>query len=94
MPRTLTKITEELRALLEGRPKWQHDGIDRYESWWLGDEENPTATVNPEWGPTRRSSGTSKPSYWTASIGTKDLGRFPNIGDAKKAVEAALSSAE
>lgn len=69
--------------------KWQHDGIDAVESWWLGpdgcDSDAAIATVDPWWGPTR-GHGQGRPDKWVArdAAGAR-IGEFRTIREAKKA---------
>jgi hypothetical protein len=68
--------------------KWQHDGVDRYEMWWLGEEVSPIASVHPQWGVTR-GTGIGKPDDWLVIVGDKRA-RAATIGEAKKLALAML----
>jgi hypothetical protein len=71
--------------------KWQRDGIDRHETWWLGDEEAPIAQVHPEWGPTR-GTGIGRPDYWIVLVGDKRA-RTETAAEGKKLALAMLKDA-
>lgn len=88
-------VLTEMQDLIKetaNKLKWGHDGIDTYETWWLGDEDNPAAIVSPEYNETRRISGGAKPDRWKVMIGGKSVGEWPKLGDAKKAAERHIST--
>lgn len=87
MAKTPAQLDTEIAATLRSK-KWQHDGVDRYETWWLGDEESPSAVVAPEWGITR-GHGIGKPDHWIAIVRDKRV-KEPTISQAKKRAEAML----
>lgn len=69
MAKTAAQLDAEIAAALR-IGKWQRDGIDRHETWWLGDESDPIAQVHPVWGPTR-GTGVGRPDYWEVVVGTR-----------------------
>ena len=85
--KTPTQLDTEIATALRAK-KWQHAGGDRYESWWLGDEDAPIAEVHPMWNATR-GHGIGKPDYWIAVVRDKRV-EEPTISQAKKRAEAML----
>lgn len=72
--------------------RWNHDGIDTHETWWLGDEESPLATVSPEWNETR-TIGRGKPDRWIARDATGNkIGEANSRREACGIIEAAKES--
>ncbi len=71
--------------------KWQHDGVDAAETWWLGpdgcDSSEALATVSPSWGVTR-AHGQGRPDEWVARDASgKRIGKFKTRREAAKAAE-------
>ena len=87
MAKTPAQLDTEIATTLRSK-KWQHEGIDRYETWWLGDQESPTAEVHPMWRETR-GHGIGKPDHWIAVVREKRV-EEPSISQAKKRAEAML----
>ena len=69
MTKTAAQLDADIAETLRAK-KWQRDGMDRHETWWLGDEQAPIAQVHPEWGPTR-GTGIGRPDYWIVVVGDK-----------------------
>jgi hypothetical protein len=88
--KTPSQLDAEIAEILRAR-KWQRDGLDRYETWWLGDEESPIAQVHPNWGITR-AAGQGKPDDWTVVVGDKRVRAATAAEGKKKALELLRSS--
>ena len=81
MAKTSAQLDAEIAEALRPR-KWHREGIDRHESWWLGDEESPLAEVHPNWNVTR-AVGQGKPDYWIVVVGDKRV-RATTAAEGKK----------